>query len=57
MEKHEKENVCIDCKHYEACGKPERFMRCLGYEKAVNAERKDNNRWTCGKVAGRASSR
>lgn len=41
MEKHEKENVCIDCKHYEACGKPERFMRCLGYEKAVNAERKD----------------
>ena len=44
MEKHEKENVCIDCKHYEACGKPERFMRCLGYEKAVNAERKDNDR-------------
>lgn len=42
--KHEKENVCIDCKHYEACGKPERFMRCLGYEKAVNAERKDNDR-------------
>ena len=40
MEKHEKENVCIDCKHYE----PERFMRCLGYEKAVNAERKDNDR-------------
>ena len=34
MEKHEKENVCIDCKHYEACGKPERFMRCLGYEQA-----------------------
>lgn len=57
MEKHEKENVCIDCKHYEACGKPERFMRCLGYEKAVNAERKDNDRWTYGKVAGRASSR
>lgn len=44
MEKHEKENVCIDCKHYEACGKTERFMRCLGYEKAVNAERKDNDR-------------
>lgn len=39
MEKHEKENVCIDCKHYEACGKPERFMRCLGYEKAANAKR------------------
>ena len=34
MENHEKENVCIDCKHYEACGKPERFMRCLGYEQA-----------------------
>ena len=44
MEKHEKENVCIDCKHYEACGKPERFMRCLGYEKAVKAERKDYDR-------------
>lgn len=38
MEKYEKENVCIDCKHYEACGKPERFMRCLGYEK-----RSENN--------------
>lgn len=34
MEKHEKENVCIDRKHYEACGKPERFMKCLGYEQA-----------------------
>ena len=43
MEKHEKENVCIDCKHYEACGKPERFMKCLGYEQteenAITTER------------------
>ncbi|MBS5363818.1 MAG: hypothetical protein KHY23_03735 [Clostridium sp.] len=43
-EKNEKENVCIDCKHYEACGKPERFMKCLGYEETVITERKDNDR-------------
>ena len=57
MEKHEKENVCISCRYYEDCGRPERFMKCLGYEKAVNAERKDNDRCTYGKVAGRAGSR
>ena len=33
-----KENVCMDCKYYEECGRPERFMKCLGYEKTVNAE-------------------
>lgn len=27
-----KENVCVDCKHYESCGKPERYMKCMGYE-------------------------
>ena len=27
-----KENVCADCKHYESCGKPERYMKCMGYE-------------------------
>lgn len=43
-EKNEKENVCIDCKHYEACGKPERFMKCLGYGETVITERKDNDR-------------
>ena len=43
-EKNEKENVCIDCKHYEARGKPERFMKCLGYEETVITERKDNDR-------------
>jgi hypothetical protein len=26
------ENVCVDCKHYESCGKPERYMKCMGYE-------------------------
>lgn len=36
----EKKNVCAECRHYENCGRPERFMKCLGYEKAVNAERK-----------------
>ena len=40
----EKKNVCAECRHYENCGRPERFMKCLGYEKAVNAERKDNDR-------------
>lgn len=42
--KYEKENVCISGRYYEACGKPERFMKCLGYEKTVIAERKDNDR-------------
>ena len=27
-----KENVCVDCKYYERCGKPERYMKCMGYE-------------------------
>lgn len=27
-----KENVCVDCKYYEHCGKPERYMKCMGYE-------------------------
>lgn len=53
----EKKNVCAECRHYENCGRPERFMKCLGYEKAVNAERKDNDRCTYGKVTGRAGSR
>ena len=22
-----KENVCVDCKYYESCGKPERYMK------------------------------
>lgn len=43
IEKYGKENVCIGCKHYEACGKPERFMKCLGYEQteenAITTER------------------
>lgn len=26
-----KENVCVDCKYYERCGKPERYMKCMGY--------------------------
>lgn len=27
-----KENVCVDCKYYESCGKPERYIKCTGYE-------------------------
>lgn len=25
-----KENVCVDCKYYESCGKPERYIKCMG---------------------------
>lgn len=27
-----KENVCVDCKYYESCGKPERYIKCMGYK-------------------------
>ena len=27
-----KENVCVDCKRYESCGKPERYIKYMGYE-------------------------
>ena len=27
-----KENVCVDCKYYESCGKPERYIKCMGDE-------------------------
>lgn len=27
-----KENVCVDCKYYENCGKPERYIKCMGYK-------------------------
>lgn len=27
-----KENVCVECQRYENCGKPERIMKCLGYQ-------------------------
>jgi len=40
IEKYGKENVCIDCKHYEACGGPERFMKCLGYEEQGGVDEK-----------------
>lgn len=32
-----KENVCVDCKHYESCKKPERYMKCMGYEERQQA--------------------
>ena len=31
-EAHMKENVCVDCKYYESCGKPERYIKCMGYK-------------------------
>ena len=30
-------NVCVDCKYYERCGKPERYMKCMGYEERQQA--------------------
>lgn len=27
-----KENVCVDCKYYESCGKPERYIKRMGYK-------------------------
>lgn len=25
-------NECINCQHYEDCGRPERPVKCMGYE-------------------------
>ena len=36
-----KENVCADCKYYERCGKPERYMKCMGYEERQQAAEKN----------------
>lgn len=27
-----KENACVNCKYYESCGKPERYIKCMGYK-------------------------
>lgn len=35
-----KENVCVDCKHYESCKKPERYMKCMGYEEKERQQEK-----------------
>ena len=32
-----KENVCADCKYYESCGKPERYIKCMGYKERQQA--------------------
>lgn len=37
--KGEKENVCIGCRYYEDCGRPERFMKCLGYEQKEDCKK------------------
>lgn len=26
------ENVCKSCEYYENCGKPERYIKCMGYK-------------------------
>lgn len=31
------ENVCKSCEYYESCGKPERYMKCMGYKERQQA--------------------
>lgn len=31
------ENVCKSCEYYESCGKPERYMKCIGYKERQQA--------------------
>ena len=43
-----KENVCVDCKYYESCGKPERYIKCMGYkEKERQQAYEANTQLTC----------
>ena len=42
-----KENVCVDCKHYESCKKPERYMKCMGYEEKERQQAAGENAVTC----------
>ncbi len=32
------QNACIDCRHYEKCGRPERTIKCMGYEQKEREE-------------------
>ena len=32
-----KENVCKSCEYYESCGKPERYIKCMGYKERKQA--------------------
>lgn len=52
-----KENVCVDCKYYERCGKPERYMKCMGYEERQQAAEEtetDVHDWQPGKTGRKA---
>lgn len=31
------ENVCKSCEYYESCGKPERYIKCMGYKERQQA--------------------
>lgn len=31
------ENVCKSCEYYESYGKPERYMKCMGYKERQQA--------------------
>lgn len=34
------QNACADCWYYDECGRPERPIKCMGYEK--QEERKEH---------------
>lgn len=42
MERRNNENVCKNCKYYQQCNKPERFMKCLGYIERTAEREKEN---------------
>lgn len=31
------ENVCKSCEYYESCGKPGRYIKCMGYKERQQA--------------------
>ena len=41
-----KENVCVNCKYYESCGKPERYIKCMGYKEKERQQAEENTQLT-----------
>lgn len=37
------QNECADCRYYDECCRPERPIKCMGYEE-VSVEKKDDKR-------------
>lgn len=42
-----KENVCVDCKYYESCGKPERYIKCMGTKRKNGSRQQEKTQLTC----------